>query len=158
MESNYNKKSMTGVQGRLLNIVIVCLSIILAVLIVMTVAKFTEEGHYDYSVTSNDLVRTIKNGYYADAVQDMHANIVQGETVEKDSGYAIPYALAEYYEAASIYYAYTKAAGLPDNASRKTVLEEEATKYSNKMESAYKNAGDLAFITESIDKILDTGR
>jgi hypothetical protein len=154
MENNfsYNKEKRTaGGKDKVFNIIIVVLSVILAILIVMTVVKFTEESHYVYVTSSNDLIRSIKNGYYSDAVQDMHSNIAIGKTVDSDPGYSVPYALSDYFESASYYYAYTKAAENPANASRSSILKDRAESFKKDMNTAQSKAGELDFIVDEIN-------
>ena len=63
----YNKGNAgSGKKGKAFNLIITVLSVTLAVMILITVAKFIEGDHYDYVVSSNSLLRTVKNGYYAE--------------------------------------------------------------------------------------------
>ena len=151
-KDSYNKgKAGSGKKGKAFNLVITVLSVTLAVMILITVAKFIEGDHYDYVVSSNSLLRTVKNGYYAEAVQDMHANIVSGKTDASDPEYAIPYALSDYFESASYYYAYNKAAENPANSSRSSELKKKAELFKNNMDTDRSKTEDLSFIIDEMD-------
>ncbi len=130
--------------------ILIALGIILVIMLIALGYK-VNNSVYRYTSTPNDLLRNMKNGYYTEAVIEMKENIAQGETVEKDSDYALPYALIEYYEAESYWAAYHKAAELEGNAAYKADLEQKAAEYRSQMDDAYSRMGELAFMSEEID-------
>ena len=141
-----------GPADRLFAAVIALLSVILAVLIIAAAVR-VNRSYPDYISTPNEILRSIRNGYYADAAESMHNNIALGETAEKNPDYAVPYALAEYYEAASQYAAYSAAAELTEDAGKAAELREKAAEYRNRMETARAGMGDLAFMADTIDSV-----
>ena len=145
----------TGAAGstasdKLFRVIIILLAIILVFMVSITIAKI-KTGFSDYTSTPNDLLRTIKNGYYSDAVSEMYDNIALGETVEKDADYAVPYALLEYFEAESKYTGYIRAAELTSDTAENAELMAKADEYKADMEAAISGMGELAFMTEEID-------
>ena len=135
---------------KLFRVIIILLAIILVFMVSITIAKI-KTGFSDYTSTPNDLLRTIKNGYYSDAVSEMYDNIALGETVEKDADYAVPYALLEYFEAESKYTGYIRAAELTTDTAENAELMAKADEYKTDMEAAISGMGELAFMTEEID-------
>lgn len=135
---------------KLFRVVIILLAVILVFMVSITIAKI-KTGFSDYTSTPNDLLRTIKNGYYSDAVSEMYDNIALGETVEKDADYAVPYALLEYFEAESKYTGYIRAAELTSDTAENAELMAKADEYKADMEAAISGMGELAFMTEEID-------
>lgn len=159
MKKKTNKRySSNGaaVQGRLgegaFKIILIVLGIIF-VIMTMGFLYRINRGFTDYTSTPNDILRTMKNGYYDQAIEYMYDNIALGETVSKDSDYEVPYALAEYFEAKSQLAAYEKAAELTDNAELKSELASKAQKFRSQMDDAYSRLGELTFMTEEIDAI-----
>ena len=145
----------TGAAGstasdKLFRVIIILLASILVFMVSITIAKI-KTGFSDYTSTPNDLLRTIKNGYYSDAVSEMYDNIALGETVEKDADYAVPYALLEYFEAESKYTGYIRAAELTSDTAENAELMEKADEYKADMEAAISGMGELAFMTDEID-------
>ena len=135
---------------KLFKVVIILLAVILVFMVSITIAKI-KTGFSDYTSTPNDLLRTIKNGYYSDAVSEMYDNIALGETVEKDADYAVPYALLEYFEAESKYTGYIRAAELTSDTAENAELMAKADEYKADMEAAISGMGELAFMTDEID-------
>ena len=135
---------------RLFRLIIILLAVILVAMVLITMAKINQ-SFSDYTTTPNDLLRTIKNGYYSDAVNEMYDNIALGETVEKDADYAVPYALLEYYEAESMYTGYIRAAEQTSDTAEAAGLMAKADEYKADMEAAKAGMVELAFMTEEID-------
>lgn len=154
MKKNSRKKGAATARGGdgLLKVLMVVLAVILVIMVLATMARINRTFD-DYTTRPNNLLWTMKNGYYGDAVNEMYDNIVLGETVKKNADYEVPYALLEYYEAESYYTAYTGAAGLAKDPSEAAALLEDAEKYKADMEDARGRMGDLEFMTEEIDAI-----
>ena len=135
---------------KLFRVIIILLAVILVFMVGITMVKINN-SFSDYTSTPNDLLRTIKNGYYSDAVNEMYDNIALGETVEKDADYAVPYALLEYYEAESMYTGYIRAAEQTSDSAEAAALMAKADEYKTAMDTARSGIGELAFMTEEID-------
>ena len=135
---------------KLFRVIIILLAVILVFMVSITIAKI-KTGFSDYTSTPNDLLRTIKNGYYSDAVNEMYDNIALGETVEKNADYAVPYALLEYYEAESMYTGYIRAAEQISDSAEAAGLMSKADEYKTAMEAARSGMGELSFMADEID-------
>ncbi len=159
MKKNSSKKrtlntAKSSGTDKLFTVIIALLSVVLVVLSIITAVKINE-SHQDYITTPNDILRTVKNGYYPDALEEMHDNIALGETETKNPEYALPYALSDYYEAQSLYTAYSKAAKLTEDAEKANELDAAAARYQQEMESARKRTGELEFMTQDIDSVFE---
>ena len=142
----------TGRPGdRLFKFFLILLSLILVVMVITAITVVRRES-YRYTSTPNELLRMIRNGDYPDAVTSMYDNIAMGETPEKNADYAVPYAILEYYEAASLLKAYTDADASSD-PGRKAELEANAERCRADMEDARSRMGDLEFFAPEIDAI-----
>ena len=107
MGTKRKRINKTGQPGdRLFKVLLILLSLVLVVILMITGTKINRESYRYYS-KPNELLWTIRNGNYPDALTSMYDNIAQGETPEKNAEYAAPYAILEYYEAASLLKAYT---------------------------------------------------
>jgi len=145
----------SAASDKLFRVIIILLAVILVFMVGITVAKINS-SFSDYTSTPNDLLRTIKNGYYSEAVSEMYDNIALGETADKDADYMAPYAIIDYYEAESCYYAYIKAAEQAAKAGDKedeAALKDKAAEYQMKMDAARNGMGELYFMAEDIDEI-----
>ena len=98
------------------------------------------------TLTANAILHELNRGAYMDALYSVRYNRAAGLTEEKDPDYALAYAAADYYEAASYYLAYEK-----------TGLSAEAEAYKTKMDAAYQRMGELQFLAEKIDAELGIG-
>ena len=137
-------------KDRLFRLIIALLAVILVIMAIITIARINA-SYSDYVSTPNELLRSIKNRYYADAVREMHDNIALGETADKDEDYAVPYALLDYFEAESVYTGYVKAAEKETDPAKAAELMERAGEFKAGMEAAKAGMGDLAFMAEDID-------
>lgn len=132
---------------------IAVLAVILVIMAIVTVVKINT-SFSDYVSTPNDILRSVNNGYYPDAMMEMYDNIALGYTAESDVGYAAPYAILEYYEAQSFYVGYTKAAEQAAAAGDKALeaeLKDKAAGYLADMDAAGSGMGELSFIAEDVD-------
>ena len=147
------KKIRKAVQpgDRLFRIFLILLSLILVVMVMIAVTVVRRES-YRYVSTPNELLYTIRNGAYPDAVTSMYDNIALGETPEKNADYTVPYAILEYYEAASLLKAYAGVDASSDPV-RKAELEAAAEQCMADMEDARTRMGDLEFFSGEIDGI-----
>ena len=159
MKSNKTRRPAAGSAGartvgkggdRLFRLIIGLLAVILVIMAAATVYRINQ-SFSNYTSDPNDLLRSIKNGYYSDAVHDMHDNIVLGETAEKNPDYAVPYALLDYFEAESVYTGYVRAAELEEDSAKAAELMAKAEVFRADMEAARTGMGELAFMAEDID-------
>lgn len=152
--NNNSAGSRSAVDG-LYKVIIAILSVILVVMIVITAVKINS-SFSEYVSTPNDLLRTIKNGYYPDALSEMYDNIALGETSSKNSDYIAPYALLDYYEAESyvaLYKSAAKQAAAAGDKQKETELLEKVSVYQGTMDAARNGMGEIEFMTEEIDGI-----
>lgn len=155
-KNNRNRKARGAAAAasgsdKLFKVIIILLALILVLMVIITAAKINQ-SYTDYTTRPNDLLMTIRNGYYSEAVHEMHDNIALGETVEKNQDYAIPYALLEYYEAESVYTGYARMAETETDKARAAELKAKAEELKAEMEAAKTGMGDLVFMTEEIDR------
>ena len=140
----------TGQPGdRLFKVLLILLSLVLVMILMITGTKINRESYRYYS-KPNELLWTIRNGNYPDALTSMYDNIAQGETPEKNAEYAAPYAILEYYEAASLLKAYTNVDSGADPV-RGAELASAAERCKADMEDARSRMGDLDFFAAEID-------
>lgn len=157
-KNNRNRKargaSAAAASGsdKLFKVIIILLALILVLMVIITAVKINQT-YTDYTTRPNDLLMTIRNGYYSEAVHEMHDNIALGETVEKNQDYAIPYALLEYYEAESVYTGHARMAETETDKTRAAELKAKAEELKAEMEAAKTGMGDLEFMTADIDEL-----
>ena len=95
----------------------------------------------EYStLTANTILHQLNRGAYTDALYSVRYNRAAGLTEELEPAFALPYAAADYYEAASYCLAFERAG-----------RDEEAKAYRAKMEEAYQRMGELQFLAEKIN-------
>ena len=150
MGTKRKRINKTGQPGdRLFKVLLILLSLVLVVILMITGTKINRESYRYYS-KPNELLWTIRNGNYPDALTSMYDNIAQGETPEKNAEYTAPYAILEYYEAASLLKAYTNADSGTDPV-RGAELASAAERCKADMEDARSRMGDLDFFAAEID-------
>ena len=154
MGTKRKRINKTGQPGdRLFKVLLILLSLVLVVILMITGTKINRESYRYYS-KPNELLWTIRNGNYPDALTSMYDNIAQGETPEKNAEYTAPYAILEYYEAASLLKAYTNADSGADPV-RGAELALAAERCKTDMEDARNRMGDLNFFAAEIDAIFN---
>ena len=154
MGTKRKRINKTGQPGdRLFKVLLILLSLVLVVILMITGTKINRESYRYYS-KPNELLWTIRNGNYPDALTSMYDNIAQGETPEKNAEYAAPYAILEYYEAASLLKAYTNADSEADPV-RGAELASAVERCKADMEDARSRMGDLDFFAAEIDAIFN---
>ena len=154
MGTKRKRINKTGQPGdRLFKVLLILLSLVLVVILMITGTKINRESYRYYS-KPNELLWTIRNGNYPDALTSMYDNIAQGETPEKNAEYAAPYAILEYYEAASLLKAYSNADSEAD-PGRGAELASAAERCKADMENARSRMGDLDFFAAEIDALFN---
>lgn len=117
------------------------LGILLIGLSILFLARVNRRG-YSYTVEPNTLLRMLNRGDYAESWRDVQDNRAIGETEQKDKAYALPYAVVDYFEAASYYSVYQDSGDAG-----------QAARYKEDMEQAYEAMGELQFMAEEIDEM-----
>ena len=152
MGSKLNSRTRNAATGaKIFRGLLILLAVILVLLLVIAGNTIRREA-YVYVASPDDLLREIRNGYYPDAVMDMHDNIALGETPAKNSDYSIPYAILEYYESASLYHGY-KGVDVSTDPERGTAVNETLERCKTVMEDARGRMGELEFFAAEIDAV-----
>lgn len=144
----------TSVGDKIANTAIALFSVILTVLIIVTLLKINDQSH-DFTYSPNDILRSIKNEYYFDAIEDMYSNIALNKTISINPDYTVPYSLVYYCESAFYFTAYGKAANLTTDPELSNIIKSKAGNYQKNMESARSNMEDLVFMADSIDVVFN---
>ncbi len=128
---------------RLLNAAIIIMTIILFFMIVGLVVSTSPrtENYYDAN-SADDLIRKMNYSGYQRLVEGKYENEVLGYTADKNESFVVPYAIADYYEAAFNYRGYA-GAGDPGAADYKAA-----------MDKARESMGEYAYIADDIDEYL----
>ena len=98
----------------------------------------TERDHYVSS--ANSILHMINRGEYVTALDDVRYARACGVTEQDEPAYALPYAVADYYEAAFFCAVYTE-----------TGRDEAARACRARMEDACARMGELQYLTAEID-------
>ena len=138
-----NRRRTRPKSGRdvLFYIAVTILGLLLIGLILFFLYRLHETYHH-YTVEPNNILYTLNRGDYVSAWQDVQSNRAAGKTGEKEPGYVLPYAVADYFEAASYYAVYEESGDT-----------EKAADYREEMERAYEKMGELQFMAEEIDAL-----
>ena len=139
--SRTKAKTVKTGSDRLFSIVTVLLAVVLVVLALVFLYNVRQE-RYSYISEPNEILRQLKRGEYADALDSVESNRANGVFEPDDEGYIAPYALVDYLKAESYWVAYSR---VGDAAT--------AAPYREEMDRTLGNAGDLAFMAEGIDAI-----
>jgi hypothetical protein len=127
----------------LLNIIIVVLTIIFFCLCLFIAADTKPRGYVYGPDSAETMLRLVQYGKYSELLRSSHINRMLGVNTSGNDAYTIPYAAADYYEAAFNYKALMSAD-----------VPEEASTYSNKMSAAKQTLGEYAYIADDIDDLL----
>ena len=127
----------------ILNILIVILSIVLFVMVVGLVFSTTPGGSYYEKYTSGEILRSVNFSGYQTASEYRNINEALGICSKEGDEYVVPYAIADYYEAAFCDKGYS-AAGESDKADA----------YERAMVDAKNRMGEYAFFADEIDEYL----
>ena len=141
-----NKKS--GVRDTILNIVIVILTFILFITAAIFVGKTKPRVGTLYGPEPADrLIIMLERGRYTELMQDRYSNEMLGATVKTNSAYTVPYAAADYYEAAIDYNGYLKAGDQAGAASYKKI-----------MDSSRATLGEYEYVADEIDTLIGSDK
>lgn len=125
------------------NIVIGCLCLVFVVLFFVTVKQFADAGRV-YTRSEDSMVYYIQNGDYESMLRGTYMNEIHG--VWASDTMKECYAVAHYYEAATLYKAYEKAGKNELAAEKKKSMEEQEALM-----------GELSFAAEDIREELGIG-
>ena len=134
---------MSGKKYGFLNVIIVALTVILFIMAVTLYVQTSPRHESYYSESSaNEMLMRLDYGGYFRLLEAKYENEVMGITVSNDKAYIIPYAIADYYEAAFNYAGYSRVEGA------------ETFGYKSAMEETRGNMGEYSYIADEIDKFL----
>ncbi len=138
-----NNKKVKDKKSSLLNIIIIVLTVILFFLLVTFIVQTAPRANSYYQESSaEDLIRRMNYSGYQRMLESVYENRVLGVTEAEKPELTVPYAIADYYEAAFIYKGYSKA-----KASGADV-------YLQTMNDAKSKMGEYAYIADEIDEEL----
>ncbi len=144
MKTDKKNENKTGRRNTLLNIVIVILTFILFCMTIAVVINTKPRVGILYGPEpAQALIRMLERGRYNELMEEKYNNEMEGATVLSNSAYAIPYAAADYYEAAINYYGYL-------SAGEGTL----ATPYKKTMNESRNALGEYAYVADDIDALL----
>jgi hypothetical protein len=126
-----------------LNILIVILSMVLFVMVVGLIFSTTPGGSYYDKYTSGEMLRSVNFSGYQAVSEYRNINEALGIYSKECDEYMVPYAIADYYEAAFCDKGY-RAAGEVDKAGD----------YENAMDDAKGRMGEYTFFADEIDVYL----
>ncbi len=126
----------------LFHTVVTILGVVFVVLTALFLYRMSDR-YTRYSPEPDDILFELKRGDYVGAWEDAERNRACGITEQTDPDYALPYAVTDYYEAASYYTVY-----------RENGDEEKAAVYRKAMDKAFTSMGELQFMAEEIDGML----
>ena len=130
--------------SRILNVVIVILTVGLFCMGAYLYNETKPRMSYSRVEPAGNMIRRLERGDYNGLVETMYYNKMGGATVDTDSSYAVPYAAADYYEAAFLYYAYAKSGDTG-----------KASEYKEAMDKLRSSLGDYSYIADEIDTFLN---
>ena len=138
---------MSNKKNLVLNIVIIVLTVILFCLSGVLGAKTRpgSAGRFG-SDSAETMLRQLDRGSYNNLVESRHTNEMRGIYAENNSAYAVPYAAAEYYEAA------LNCKGLS------MAGDDSAAVYTDIMNRSREAMGDNSYIADDIDSFLSFSR
>ena len=134
-------KKVKDKRNGFLNIIIIVLTVILFFLAVTFIAQTAPRANNYYTESSaEDLIRRMNYSGYQRMLESVYENRILGVTEDKKPELTVPYAIADYYEAAFLYEGYTKA-GVSGT-----------DKYLQTMNEAKGKMGDYSYIADEIDE------
>ncbi|MCR5733121.1 MAG: hypothetical protein K6G22_00820 [Lachnospiraceae bacterium] len=126
------------------SIFIVILTVVLFIMVMALFFTTQPQKHGYYTVVpSHNMLYNIERGNYDSVLEDRYLNAGLGVDPEKNDAYEVPYAAADYYEAAFNYYGY---AGAGES--------EAAAQYEYVMDLSRKKLGQYEYIADQIDAFL----
>lgn len=136
---NKSKLNRQKIIATILNIVIIVLCLVLVIMLALAIESV--HSTFMWRADGDSFYYAIKDGNYDTVVEYYHRNIQAGH--EDDADMKEYYGVAKYYEAASLYKAYSDAG----NA-------EQAKRYRERMNSAQNEMGEWVIAREAIHEQL----
>lgn len=115
------KKTTSSPKDLIINIILIVLSILLVILLITSIT-ILRESEYTYVTDENTFWYTINDGQYSNLSAHVYHN--QNENVELTDGLEQCYAIARYFEAASLYKAAVCVQDREDMERYLTIMEE----------------------------------
>lgn len=122
---------------------IVALTVIIFCLSAYLFEQTKPNMSYRQPDTAKSMIRNLERRDYDNLVESKYINELSGVTAVSDPAYTVPYAAADYYEAAFIY-----------NASEKTGDSTKASEYKKIMDESRTVLGDYEYLADEIDSFL----
>ena len=127
----------------LLNIIIVVLTIAVFCMSLMLISSTRPRGYEYGPETAETMIRQVDRGTYNYLLSGRYLNKMLGVDTSGNDAYAVPYAAADYYEAAFNYKGLLSAG---DTAG--------ASAYADKMSEARESLGEYSYVADDIDEFL----
>ena len=144
MQGNRSDKNKSALKDRAATVIIVILAIILVLGASALSAKVLKKSSRSYEANkATYLISDIKYGNYDSLIYSVGQNRGLGVTEEDNGDYTVPYAAADYIEAA-----------MDLKVCEGRGYEEKAAQLRKQMEEYKEKMGDLAFVTDDIDEML----
>lgn len=112
-------------KNKVMNVIIVALCVVFVIAALSFVREFSDYSSI-YAVKEDSFLYCLQSGNYGEMVDRMKQN--QGEGVELTQTYEECYAVAEYFEAASLYKAYMLDGNMEKASQQKERMEDAATR------------------------------
>ncbi|MCR4655179.1 MAG: hypothetical protein K5770_02985 [Lachnospiraceae bacterium] len=136
---------MTDKKNVFSNIVIVILTIILFVMITALIFTTEPKEHGYYTVVpAQSMLYSLERESYDTVLEDRYMNSFLSIDPEKNDAYRVPFAAADYYEAAFNLYGYEKAGRTLD-----------AKEYQEKADASRQALGQYEYLADRIDEFLN---
>ena len=132
-----NKKNM------ILNVIIIVLTVVVFIMAIRLAIDTSPRGHMYRPDSAETMLRYTERGKYADLINSKYYSTMSGILPSGDNAYAVPYAAADYCEAAFNY------RGLSLAGDTKG-----ASQYADKMATARQALGQYDYIADNIDDFL----
>ncbi|MCR4807489.1 MAG: hypothetical protein K5857_07415 [Lachnospiraceae bacterium] len=129
--------------NKILNIVIIVLTVIIFCLAAYLLAETGPKAIIREPETAKSMIRRLEKGDYSGLVESKYLNEYIGATAGSDSAYKVPYAATDYYEAALTYNAYAR-----------TGDTGKASEYKKVMDESRKSLGEYEYLADEIDSFL----
>lgn len=134
---------MSNKLNRILNIVIVILTIVIFCLVLYLIAETRPRMFNRTPETAETMLRNLERGKYNMLAESKYLNELSGVTAATDSSYKVPYAATDYYEAAFVY-----------KALIRTSDTGKAAEYKKVMDESRESLGDYSYLADEIDSFL----
>ena len=132
-----NKKNLV------LNVIIIVLTAVIFIMAIRLAIDTSPRGHMYGPDSAETMLRYTERGKYADLINSKYYNTMNGILPSVDNAYTVPYAAADYCEAAFNYRGLSLAGDVKD-----------ASKYADRMAGARQAMGKNSHFADNIDEFL----